>query len=475
MASQKIRFGTDGWRARIADDYTFDNLRRCTQGFARFLIENGHRDDWVVVGYDRRFHSENFASAAAEVLAANGLRVYLTEGDTPTPVISYSVIAKGAAGAVNITASHNPPTDNGFKVRDEHGGAIDPDRLKEIEGLIPDKPEDVFILSMDKALAQGKVVRFDPAPDYIEHLRHLIDLEPIKNAGLTVMVDAMWGNGGGWFPRLLDGGNTRILEIHATRNPIFPEMARPEPIPPNVDVGLKTTVDHGADILIVTDGDADRLGVGDEHGEFIDQLRVYALLAYYLLEVRGLRGPIVKTLSTTNMLKKLGDLYHVPVYETGVGFKYVAPKMLETNAMIGGEESGGYAFRDHVPERDGILAGLYILDMMVKLNCKPSNLIDILFDKVGPHYYDRIDVQFSGDLKARQQRILDAKPETIGGLKVTGLDATDGYKFNLEDGGWMLIRFSGTEPIIRVYTETTHKDRVQAILEDGLRVVGLKQ
>jgi phosphomannomutase len=288
-------------------------------------------------------------------------------------------------------------------------------------------------------------------------------------------VDPMWGNGAGWFPKLLAGGSTQVIEIHNQRNPIYPEMSRPEPIPPNVNAGLKATLEHGADVLIITDGDADRVGLGDENGNFIDQLRVYALLALYLLEVRGLRGPIVKTLSTTNMLNKLGKLYDIPVYDTGVGFKYVAPKMVETRAMIGGEESGGYAFYGHVPERDGILAGLYILDMMVRLGRKPSELLEVLFDKVGAHYYDRIDTQFSGDRQSREQTILTANPDTIGGLKVTGLDTTDGFKFNLEDGGWLLIRFSGTEPIIRVYTETTHQDRVQDILQDGLRVAGIKE
>jgi phosphomannomutase len=265
-----------------------------------------------------------------------------------------------------------------------------------------------------------------------------------------------------------------VVEIHNVRNPIFPEMSRPEPIPPNVDVGLQQTLALGADVDVILDGDADRVGIGDEKGQFIDQLRVYGLLAYYLLEVKGRRGPIVKTLSTTTMLNKLGKLYDVPVYETGVGFKYVAPKMLETDAMIGGEESGGYAFQGHVPERDGILASLYILDMMVQLGKKPSELIDLLFSKVGAHYYDRIDTRFTGDREKRMGLIENANPQTIGGLKVENLVTTDGYKFVLEDGGWMLIRFSGTEPIIRVYTETTHKDKVQAILDDGLRIAGIE-
>ena len=283
----------------------------------------------------------------------------------------------------------------------------------------------------------------------------------------------MWGNGAGWFPRLLAGDKTQLFEIHNTRNPIFPEMKRPEPIQPNIDVGLKATVDNHADILLITDGDADRLGVGDENGIFVNQLQVYALLAYYLLEVRKERGAIVKTLSTTGMLEKLGKIYDVPVYETGVGFKYVAPKMLETNAMIGGEESGGYAFRGNVPERDGILAGLYMLDFMVKLNKKPSELLQLLFSKVGAHYYDRIDRSFRGDRATREKSILSANPAQIGGLKVTGLNSMDGFKFSLEDGGWLLIRFSGTEPIMRVYCETTHKDKVQNILQDGLKIAGL--
>ncbi len=473
--TNKIRFGTDGWRGRMAEEYTFDNVRRCAQGFARYLLDGGKGGQWVVVGHDKRFQSEYFAAAVAEVLAANGLRVYLTEGPTPTPVISYAVVDKKAVGAVNVTASHNPPVDNGFKVRDEHGGAIAPDGLKAIEARIPDSVAQVRRMPLEEAEAQGTVVRFDAAPAYIEHLKTLVDLEPIKEAGLKVMVDPMWGNGAGWFPRLLGGGKTEVIEIHNVRNPVFPEMKRPEPIRPNVDAGLRATVEHGADILLINDGDADRVGFGDENGGFIDQLRAYGLLAYYLLEVRGQRGPIVKTLSTTTMLNKLGKLYDVPVYETGVGFKYVAPKMLEVDALIGGEESGGYAFRGNVPERDGILAGLYMLDFMVRTGKKPTELLAELFEKVGgAHYYKRIDTPFQGDRQEKIDRILAANPQTIGGLKVTELVTIDGFQFRLEDGGWVLIRFSGTEPIIRVYCETMHADKVEAILEDGLRIAGIR-
>ncbi len=471
----KIKFGTDGWRGRIADDYTFENLRRCAQGFALYMLSKGSAGKWIVVGYDKRFHGENFAAAVAEVLAGNGLNVYLTDGPTPTPVISYAVVDKKAVGAVNVTASHNPPEDNGFKVRDENGGAIDPQGLLDIEALIPDSPNDVKRTTLTDALSAGTVVKFDASPGYIKHIHKLIDVQPIKDAGLKVLVDPMWGNGAGWFTKLLEGGRTEVIEIHNERNPSFPEMNRPEPIPPNVDVGLSKTVELGADVLLITDGDADRVGLGDENGEFVDQLRVYGLLVYYLLELRGLRGPIVKTLSTTTMLNKLGRIYNVPVHETGVGFKYVAPKMVETDALIGGEESGGYAFRGNVPERDGILAGLYLLDLMVRTGKKPSELLADLFQKVGgAHYYKRIDTRFTGDRQARIDRILSANPETLGGLKVTELVTIDGYLFRLEDGGWMLIRFSGTEPLIRVYTETMHADKVDAILADGLKAAGIR-
>jgi len=469
----KIQFGTDGWRGVIAEDYTFDNVRRCTQGFANYLLEQGRQGQWVVVGHDKRFHSENFAAAVSEVLAANGLNVYLTNGATPTPTIAFAVVDKKACGAINITASHNPPTDNGFKVRDPHGGAIDPDGLYRIEAGIPDSMEQVKRIPLHDAMRDGKVVVFDAGDAYVANLHKLVDIERIKEAGFTVMVDAMWGNGAGWFTRLLEGGKTRVIEIHNTRNPSFPEMKRPEPIRPNIDVGLKATVENHADVLLITDGDADRCGLGDENGEFINQLRAYALLALYLLEIRGERGAIVKTLSTTTMLNKLGQIYDVPVYETGVGFKYVAPKMMEVNAMIGGEESGGYAFRGNVPERDGILAGLYMLDFMVQTGKKPTELLKMLFDKVGEHFYDRVDTPFSGDRKDREQLILNAHPETIGGLKVTELVTVDGFQFKLEDGGWLLIRFSGTEPIMRVYCETTHKDKVKAILDDGLKIAGI--
>lgn len=472
-----IKFGTDGWRGRIGDDYTFANLRRCAQGFANYLKAQGQTGG-VVIGHDRRFMAEHFAATAAEVLAGNGFAVHLTDGATPTPVISFSVGAKGALGAINITASHNPPEDCGFKVRDHLGGAIAPEGLVQIESLIPPAGDGGAIQSLKLAdgLAQGLIRYFDPKPAYLERVAELIDVGPIKAAGLKVLVDSMWGNGAGWLQEILGGGATQIIEVHAERNPIFPEMKRPEPIPPNVDAGLAAAQHHGADCVCITDGDADRCGFGDEQGRFVDQLRVYGLLAYYLLEVRGERGAIVKTISTTSMLDKLGKLYGVPVVNTGVGFKFVAPAMVEHDALIGGEESGGYAFRGHVPERDGIIANLYLLDLMVRTGKKPSELLDALFAKVGAHYYDRVDIRTNNEMKAAAKSRLDAVQAagiTLGGHAVVEKVTIDGYKFMMDDGGWLLVRFSGTEPLIRVYTETTDEAAVQAILADGQRLIGL--
>lgn len=468
-----IRFGTDGWRARMAEDYTFTNVRRCAEGFARYMATLRQKDCAVVVGYDKRFQSEDFAKAVSEVLAGHGIKVWLTNDATPTPVIAFAVPERKATGAINITASHNPPYDNGFKVRGSTGGAIDPEGLVQIESLIPSGTE-VKHLAYDLAIQQGLIEVFDPAPAYLANLARLIDVTPIREAGLSIVVDAMWGNGAGWLTRILAGGKTQVHEIHNTRNPIFPEMKRPEPIPPNVDVGLAHTVEIGASCCCITDGDADRCGFGDENGVFVDQLRVYALLALYLLEVRGERGPIVKTLSTTSMLNQLGKLYDVPVYETGVGFKYVAPKMTETDAMIGGEESGGYAFRGNVPERDGILANLYLLDFMVRTGKQPSELIDLLFEKVGAHYYDRIDTRCTPEVREEvRARLTKVQPATVAGIAVAEKDMTDGFKFTLADGSWLLIRLSGTEPIARVYTETTQQELVRPILEDGLKLAGL--
>ncbi len=473
MSSAQIKFGTDGWRGVIAEDYTFDNVRLCTQGVAQYLIDSGKAGGGMVVGHDARFAAEHFAAAAAEVLAGNGIRSLLVNKPTPTPVISYAVLANKTSGAINITASHNPPTDSGFKIRSEYAGAASPETLIEIEKRIASATSVKRMVKAD-AMDRGLIAVFDAGPAYLAQLSRLIDVQPIKQMPMRVVVDSMWGAGMGWLTGILKGGAIKVDEIHGSRNPIFPEMARPEPIASNLRPLTAAVRRRKADIGLATDGDADRVGLTDENGVFINQLLAYALLAYYLLEVRKQRGPIVKTLSTTSMLDKLGKLYDVPVYETGVGFKFVAPKMIETDAMIGGEESGGYAFRGHVPERDGIVAALFFLDLMRSTGKTPSQLVRTLFDLVGPHYYDRLDTGYP--LARREEiskRMLANPPKTIDGGRVARVQTDDGFKYHLDDGSWLLIRFSGTEPIMRIYTETTDLRRVPRILEAGRKLVGV--
>lgn len=472
----QIKFGTDGWRGVIAEDYTFENVRRCAHGMAQYLIATNQTTRGLVVGYDTRFSAEQFAQAVAEVIAAHNIKVYLVDRPTPTPVISFAILDKKAHGAVNLTSSHNPPIWGGFKVRADYAGAIAPDGLKQIESLIPPPDtERIKRMPFEDAQAKGLVEIFDPKPAFLKQLDKLVNIDPLRKAGLTVAVDSMWGAGMGWFKSLLAGGTTRVVEIHDHRNPAFPEMNNPEPIPPNVNGLLELVKREKAHLGIATDGDADRIGGSTENGVFIHQLQMYALLALYLLEVRGQRGGIVKTLNTTSMLEKLGKRFDVPVYETGVGFKYVAPKILETNAMIGGEESGGYAFRNHIPERDGIVAGLFLLDFVVQTGKTPSQLLDHLFELVGPHYYERIDTDFPEEQRGEiVTRLQAAKPSEIAGFKVTGINTLDGFKYLLDDGGWLCIRFSGTEPIMRFYVETTKENKRRDILDAGMKLAGLK-
>jgi alpha-D-glucose phosphate-specific phosphoglucomutase len=472
-----IKFGTDGWRAIIAEDYTFENVRICAQAMARYLMDTKAADKGLVIGYDTRFASEDFAAATAEVIAANGIRAYLCDRAAPTPAISYAILDKKAGGAVVITSSHNPGNWNGFKVKPEYAGSASPEVLAVLEkgiAAIQSGRESVKRMALDEALQKKLVARFNPAPSYLKQITSLVDIEGIKEANITVVADAMFGAGMGYFPALLAGGNTRVIEVNNVRNPLFPGMNNPEPIAHNLAALQAGIAQHQAHVGLATDGDADRIGLMDENGVFINQLQVYALLLLYLLEVRGKRGPIVKTVTTTAMARKLAKLYDIPVYETPVGFKYVGPKMMETGAIMGGEESGGFGFAGHIPERDGVLAGLFLLDLMIKLQKSPSQLIQYLYSLVGPHFYDRIDIHLTAEeQEAARTRLKSERPEQIAGLKVTDLDTLDGFRYVLEDGGWLLIRFSGTEPLIRIYTETTDQSKVQAILADGRKLAGL--
>jgi len=471
-----IKFGTDGWRGVIADDFTFDNVRFCAQAVAEYLKQDGLGGRGVVIGYDTRFASEHFAAAAAEVMAGNNIPVHLCLKPTPTPVVSFAVPATKSAGAILITASHNPALWNGFKYRAQDGASAPDSVTSQIEANITSlvrQKRRVNRLALDRALKKGIVDYFDPAPAYFERIGHLVDLEGLRRQKLKIIVDSMYGAGIGYFKAVLQGGSLEVAEINAERNPAFPQIA-PEPIARNLAKLSRSVVNRKADVGLATDGDADRIGMVDENGRFLTQHQVFALLCLYLLEVRGERGAIVRTLTSTMMLLRLGELFKVPVYETAVGFKYVAPVMAEKNAIIGGEESGGYGFRGHVPERDGILAGLYFLDFMAKTGKTPSQLLSYLYSKVGQHHYDRRDFRISpAKRQTILQRIRSSSPRTIAGAEVTGVDTTDGFRFFLDDQSWLLIRFSGTEPLVRIYAEAENLKRVQKLLEAGQKLAGL--
>ncbi len=461
-----IHFGTDGWRAVIAEEFTFANVRRVGQALVDYLRAHDLAGRGMVVGYDNRFASEEFAAAIAEVLAANGVPVLFCERTCPSPTVAYSVLPQHTAGAVIITASHNPSRYNGIKIKNEYAAAAPPEMVAEIEALLDRSPvrREPFAELEQKRL----MTRFDPFPAYREQILRLVNTERIRQAGLTIIVDPMYGSGIGYLPALLEGGKTRVIEIHAERNPIFPGMKNPEPLAHNLTKLCTVVRDSGSHLGIALDGDADRVGLVDEKGRFVDPLRLFALLALYLLEVRGWRGPIVKSVNTTAMVEKLAARYSLPVFETPVGFKYVGAKMVQEDAILGGEESGGFGFRHHIPERDGILAALFLLDLVVQHKRTPSELIADLFELVGEHHYARLDLPCPEDcyrlLLLRLQREV---PTTLLDLEVTPSLDERGYKYILSDGSWLLIRPSGTEPLLRIYAEAGSPERVTALLESG--------
>ncbi len=470
-----IKFGTDGWRAVIAEEFTFQNVRICAQGAADYLKAAGLAKRGIAIGYDHRFASEDFAATTAEVMAGNGIHTWLSPTPIPTPQVCFNVISLKAGGGVIITASHNPGRYNGFKFREETGVSVSTETSVELEKHVNQAWDSgkVNRMPLEEAREKKLVQTYDSTPEYHAQICGLVDIEKLRGAGLKIIIDSMYGVGCGRFRELLGGATNKLTEIHGERNPAFPGL-NPEPITVNLKDLSKAVVRRKADVGLATDGDADRIGVIDEKGQFINQLQMFALLSLYLLEVRGQRGPIIKTVTSTSMLDRLGEIYKAPVYETAVGFKYVAPLFLKHNAIIGGEESGGYGFRGHVPERDSLPAGLFLLDFMLSTGKTPSELVEYLYSKVGPHYYDRTDLHFAAeDRKKIIDRMSAARPKDLAGVKVARSDTVDGFRYILADNSWLLIRFSGTEPILRVYSEAGSQERVEKILEAGRGLTGV--
>jgi phosphomannomutase len=401
----------------------------------------------------------------------------------PTQMSSYEVVERGAAAGIVITASHNPWVDNGFKVKAPSGAAGGPDMLSAIEArLAVNGGLRIERRPMADAEARGLVEWFDPYDGYERFVRRTVDLDALRAADVSVLVDPLFGAGSGWIPRLLAGGAIRIREIHQERNPYFGGL-NPEPIRPNVDEALRLIAEGDYDLGLLLDGDADRAGASDENGTFIHQLQVTGLLMYYLAEHRGWRDPVVVSVNNTSMAARLGQRYGIETYETPVGFKFIGPKMIETGAMMGAEESGGFGFGMHLPERDGIYADLLLLDLFLREKAAGrwpvSKAIAHFHEIAGPSFYRRVDVHVDRaeypDVKRRLLVDLAATgPSELAGepvARTVGLDTKDGFKFFLADGSWLLIRASGTEPLVRVYTEATSADARDAMLEAGERLV----
>ncbi|MEA2519856.1 MAG: hypothetical protein QOF49_1936 [Chloroflexota bacterium] len=478
-----IVFGTDGWRARVADDFTFENVRRCADGVARYVTGRGEQAKGVVVAFDRRFASEHFAAAAAEVLLAHDIPVFLATGAVPTQMSSYEVVKRGAAAGIVITASHNPWTDNGFKVKAPTGAAAGGDILSVIEDAIgANGAAAIERRPLADAESAGLVERFDPFDGYEAFVRRTMDLDALRSADVSILVDPLYGAGSGWIPRLLRDGRIRVTEIHGERNPFFGGI-NPEPIRPNVDEALGRIAAGGFDLGLLLDGDADRAGAADEHGTFIHQLQVTGLLMYHLAEHRGLREPVVVSVNNTSMAERLGAHYGIEVHETPVGFKFIGPEMIATGAMLGAEESGGFGFGMHLPERDGIYADLMLLELFLAEKAAGrwpvSKAIAHFHEIAGPSFYRRIDVHVDRAVYGETKRRLlvdlrEQAPASLDGnpiARTVALDTNDGYKFFLADGTWLLIRTSGTEPLVRVYTEATSAELREAMLVAGERLV----
>ncbi len=476
-----IHFGTDGWRAVISDTFTFHNLRLVTQAIADAIKSDSWDDgsppgkspdpEKMVVGFDTRFLSDRYAAEVARVLAGNGYTVHLTQGDAPTPAISYTVRNLGAIAGVVITASHNAPRYNGVKLKASYGGSALREQCRRVEVYLNDNEErgrGPNLMDYQQARKLGLLQRFNPLPAYYDHLRQLINFDAIAENPQRIVVDSMYGSGRGIIKSILKGTGCEVREIRGEMNPGFGGV-HPEPIARYLG-SLAGAISTGmGDLGIATDGDGDRVGAMDERGNFVDPHKIMALSMRYLVEERGWRGPAVRTVSTTRMIDRLAKAHDLPVYETPVGFNYIADHMLKEDILIGGEESGGIAFRGHIPEGDGALMALLLIEMVSTSGATLSELVEDLIKEYGPVHYQRTDLRLSQPIAKDQmtRQLLEETPPEIGGERVTDIQSMDGVKFILADDSWLLIRPSGTEPVLRVYAEGRSPEMVEELLKYG--------
>ncbi len=472
-----IQFGTDGWRAVISDEFTFANVRKVAQGIADVFLSRSEAQGAshaprLVVGFDTRFLSDRYAREVACVLAANGMTVYLTQGDTPTPMVSHAIRTLGADGGVMITASHNPPRYNGIKIKAAHGGPAAPEFCRQVEQAIQaNETADRAprYMPFGEGERQGYIHRFDPFPAYRDHLFTLVNTERIQQAGLRAVVDPMHGAGRRYFARLLAEAGVEVQEIRGDMNPGFGGV-HPEPIARNLTALVEQVRLWDNAFGLATDGDADRIGAVAEDATFVDPHRILSLALRYLVTVRRQHGAVVKTVSTTLMVNRLAAAYSLPLYETPVGFHYIVEHMLTDDVLIGGEESGGISIKGHIPEGDGILMGLLLAEIVAHAGSSLRDLVADLYAQVGHYAYAREDHRVPPFAKAKLvERLAGDPPATLAGRALRAVNTLDGVKYILDDA-WLLIRPSGTEPVLRIYAEGPDNETVRELLETGRRL-----
>ena len=473
----QIKFGTDGWRAVIAEDFTFANIARVAQATADFWkSEIGNRKSEIfgrepkaIVGYDRRFLSDRFAQITAEVFAGNDFQVILTPEPTPTPCISYAVKNLHAVGGVMITASHNPPIFNGFKLKSHFGGSSGPEECTAVESFLDRHP--VRSLKFDEAVRTGKIMLSDVRPAHFKAIKQLVDFKLIATSKLRVAHDALFGVGAGVFETLLAKTSCKVTTLNGAHDLLFGGIC-PEPLPKNYLLGSAQLRRNPHDICLVTDGDADRIGAMDGRGGPMTNQQVIALLLHHLVRNRHGRGGVTKTFNTTAMVDKMCAAWNLPLTEVGIGFRFIAPELMKPGALFGAEESGSVGFANHIPERDGLAAGLFLLEMLAMEKISVNRIYARLEKEFGPHRYARYDAHYPLEKRAALMEWLKSNPpKKLLRSPLTKVDARDGVKFVAQDSTWLMLRGSGTDPVLRIYAEAKSDADVQKYLKAGLSML----
>ena len=473
MPAVKIKFGTSGWRGVIADDFTFDRVRIVTQAIAEHITAEGLKDKGIVIGYDTRFLSERFAEESAKVLAANGIHSFLSLRDVPTPAVSFEIIRRKAAGGINVTASHNPPEYSGLKFSPAWGGPALPETTKDVESranALCDKNSIPVILSAE-AKQRGLVEEVDLRRMYVDDLRKKVDLEPIRKAKLKVAVDLLYGTGRDYLDSVLRDAGCTLMVLHGQRDTMFGGKS-PEPSEENL-AELSGAMKKGKfDIGLAVDGDADRFGILDADGTYINPNQVLALLLDYLCRTRGWKGGAARSIATTHLIDAVAKKHGIEVYETGVGFKYIGDLLVQGKIIFGGEESAGMTIKDHVPEKDGILACLLAAEMVAREKKPLKDLLKRLYKEVGTILDHRVNIHLTESNCAEVHARLSQPLTELGGMRVKGKKATaDGTKYMLDDDSWVLMRTSGTEPVVRLYVEAVSEAKIKDLIEAGKKFI----